>query len=412
MTSSRPRRPRPVVELSRPRLSVLHVLNRVRMRLLDIQVWDVAGTMTFYLLLSIFPGAVAVVSMMSLIGIERETLSALSGMITEIFPSLDPRPFLTAIQAVSSTSGGLLGLLLGTLGALLSASNGVAAFHRALHRVYDTREGRPFLWFRTIVFGETVLVVAVVLLAIGMIIVGGEASQRIGDLIGIPRIAFATWNLVKWPLLLLILIIGVSLAYYLFPNVRLPRYRLMTLGSTLSVLVLFGSALIAGQLMVYATRFAEVLTVLNGLIAILLLMWLANITVVAGAALDAEFLRARQIATGLDAWQHIALEPHATHTLDFLAADARTAEELGRAVAEAARTGEPLRRARDAWIVDSRSPLAVNPPTRHRVTSRPDPTAEPDPRESPADPQDHPGAAEPAEPADPADPPSTGASSA
>ena len=93
MTSYRPRRPRPVVELSRPRLSVLHVLNRVRMRLLDIQVWDVAGTMTFYLLLSIFPGAVAVVSMMSLIGIERETLSALSGMITEIFPTLDPRPF-------------------------------------------------------------------------------------------------------------------------------------------------------------------------------------------------------------------------------------------------------------------------------------------------------------------------------
>ncbi|MGO1901366.1 MAG: YihY/virulence factor BrkB family protein, partial [Brachybacterium sp.] len=120
MTAPRPRRTKPVVELSRPRLSVPHVLNRVRMRLLDIQVWDVAGTMTFYLLLSLFPGAVAVVSMMSLIGIEAETLTALSGMITEIFPTLDPRPYLSAIQAVSSTSGGLLGLLLGTAGSLLS----------------------------------------------------------------------------------------------------------------------------------------------------------------------------------------------------------------------------------------------------------------------------------------------------
>ena len=110
--------------------------------------------MTFYLLLSLFPGAVAVVSLMSLVGIEAETLTALSGLITEIFPTLDPRPYLGAIQAVSSTSGGLLGLLLGTAGSLLSASNGVAAFHRALHRVYDTREGRPFLWFRTIVFGD------------------------------------------------------------------------------------------------------------------------------------------------------------------------------------------------------------------------------------------------------------------
>ena len=371
MRASPPRRPTPVVEIARPRLSILHVLNRVRMRLLDIQVWDVAGTMTFYLLLSLFPGAVAAVSMMSLIGVETETLTALSGMITEIFPTLDPRPYLTAIQAVSSTSGGVLGLLLGTAGSLLSASNGVAAFHRALHRVFDTREGRPFLWFRTIVFGETVLIVAVVLLAIGMIIVGGEASQRIGEFVGIPRIAFAAWNLVKWPILLVILIIAVSLAYYLFPNVRLPRYRVMTLGSTLSVLVLFGTALVAGQLLVYATRFAEILTALNGLIAILILMWLANIVVIFGAALDAEFLRARQIASGLEAWHVIALAPHATHTLDFLARDADEAEELGRAVAEANRTGRSLRRERGPWIVEAANPLAVNPPRRHRVTSGP-----------------------------------------
>ncbi|ASK67210.1 hypothetical protein CFK39_12710 [Brachybacterium avium] len=339
------------------------------MRLLDIQVWDVAGTMTFYLLLSLFPGAVAAVSVMSLIGVEVDTLRALSKLITEIFPTLDPRPFLRAIEAVSSTSGGVLGLLLGTAGSLLSASNGVAAFHRALHRVFDTREGRPFLWFRTIVFGETVLIISVVLLAAGMIIMGSEASQRIGEFIGIPQIAFAAWNFVKWPILLVILIIGVSLAYYLFPNVRLPRYRLMTLGSTLSVLVLFGAALVAGQLLVYATRFAEVLTALNGLIAILILLWLANIVVITGAALDAEFLRARQIASGLDAWDHIVLEPHASHTLDFLAADAAENEELSRLVAGSARSGRPLRRPRGPWIVDARNPLAVNPPTRHRLTS-------------------------------------------
>lgn len=388
MTPSRPRRPAPVVEIPRPRLSVLHVLNRVRMRLLDIQVWDVAGTMTFYLLLSLFPGAVAAVSVMSLIGLEVDALVALSEMITEIFPTLDPRPFLTAIGAVSSTNGGVLGLLLGTAGSLVSASNGVAAFHRALHRVFDTREGRPFLWFRTIVLGETVLLIAVVLLSIGMIIIGGEASQRIGELIGIPQIAFAAWNLVKWPILLVVLIIAVSLAYYLFPNVRLPRYRLMTLGSTLSVLVLFGAALVAGRLLVYATRFAEILTALNGLIAIMILMWLANIVVITGAALDAEFLRARQIASGLDAWDHIVLDPHASHTLDFLAGDAAATEELSRQVADSARTGDPLRRPRGPWIVDADNLLAVNPPTRYRITSSPpvseDPPGPPPSGETPA----------------------------
>src|SRR5690625_4142237 len=364
MSTSRPRRFRSGVEYTRPRLSVLHVLNRVRMRLLEIQVWDVAGTMTFYAVLSLFPGAVAVVSLMSMIGIRAEAVDALASMITEVFPSLDPRPFISAILAVTSTGGGVLGLTLGLAGSLLSASNGVAAFHRALHRVFDTREGRPFLWFRTIVFGETVLIVSVVLLAIGMVIVGGEASQRLGSLIGIPQLAFDAWNIVKWPILLVILIIGVSLAYYLFPNVRLPRYRLMTLGSTLSVLVLFASALALGRLMERAARFTEVLSVLNGLIGILLVLWIANIVIISGAALDAEFLRARQIASGLHAWHTLQLEPHATHTIDFLAADSARAEQLGREVAGSVREGSALRRERGAWIVESSHLLAVNPPRR------------------------------------------------
>jgi len=371
MSTSRPRRPRPVVEYPRPRLSVLHVLNRVRMRLLEIQVWDVAGTMTFYAVLSLFPGAVAVVSLMSMIGIRAEAVDALASMVTEVFPSLDPRPFISAILAVTSTGGGMLGLTLGLAGSLLSASNGVAAFHRALHRVFDTREGRPFLWFRTIVFGETVLIVSVVLLVIGMVIVGGEASQRLGSLIGIPQLAFDAWNLIKWPILLVILIIGVSLAYYLFPNVRLPRYRLMTLGSTLSVLVLFGSALALGQLMDHAARFTEVLSVLNGLIGILLLLWIANIVIISGAALDAEFLRARQIASGLHAWHTLQLEPHATHTIDFLADDSAQAERLGRAVAGSVREGTPLHRERGPWIVDSQHLLAVNPPRRRSRSADP-----------------------------------------
>ncbi len=359
------------MEYVRPRLSIWHVLNRVRMRMLEIQVWDVAGTMTFYSLLSVFPGAVAVVSLMSMIGIGEQPLLAAASLITEVFPTFDPDPLIRTILAVSSTSGGLWGLALGTAGSLLSASNGVAAFHRAMHRVYDTREGRPFLLFRTIVFIETVLITSAVLLALGMLVLGSEVSQQLGEFIGIPRIAFEAWNLVKWPILLLMIIIGVSLAYYLFPNVRLPRYRVMTLGSTLSVLTLFGAALGIGRVMEVATRVPEVLTVLNGLIGILLLLWAANIVIIGGAALDAEFLRARQIASGLDAWHHIALEPQAMHTLDFLAGDAEEAERLGQTVAGAARTGRPIWRPRSPWIVEAGNLFAINPPARRRVTSAP-----------------------------------------
>ena len=337
------------VQIARPRLSVLHVLDRVRVRMLDIQVWDVAGTMTFYTLLSMLPAAVAAVSAVSMLGLQEQTVHAFSSLFVEIFPTVDPRPY-------EATIGGL--------GSLLSASNGVAAFHRALHRVYDTREGRPFLWFRTIVLAETAVIMAVALLSVGMVVLGGEASQRLGALVGVPRFAFEAWNLVKWPILLMIFTIVVSLAYYLFPNVRLPRYRVITLGSALSVLVLFVSALLVGRLAAYATRFTEVLTALNGLIGLLMLIWLANIVIVGGAALDAEFLRARQIARGVPAWDHIDLEPQATHALDYLARTSQENERVGREVAEANLSGRPLHRRRGLRIVDAANPLAVNPSRR------------------------------------------------
>jgi membrane protein len=360
------------VTIRRPRLSIWHVLNRVRIRLIDIQVWDVAGTMTFYMLLSVLPAAIAMISMVSMLGIQEETVETLGGLVEEVFPSVDPQPYERALLALATTRGGLLGLTLGTLGALLSASNGMAAFHRALHHVYDTREGRPFLWFRTIVFGETVLAVAMVLMIVGVVAVGGEATQRIGEFVGIPRIAFDVWNVVKWPILLLILIVAISLAYYLFPNVRLPRYRVVTVGSTLAVLLLFGAAQLLGRLTGELTRISDLLPALNGAIGILLLLWLANIVIVAGAALDAELLRARQIAAGLPAWHHLALETHASHSLEFLAGVADHNETVGRLVSDAARSGEPVCTARSATVVDARSPFAINPPRRRAVHTGPE----------------------------------------
>ncbi|MFE5777408.1 YhjD/YihY/BrkB family envelope integrity protein [Brachybacterium sp. NPDC056505] len=348
------------------------MLDRVRIRLIDIQVWDVAGTMTFYMLLSVLPAAIAMISMVSMLGIQERTVDTLGDLVTEVFPSVDPNPYERALLALSTTRGGVLGLILGTLGALLSASNGMAAFHRALHHVYDTREGRPFLWFRTIVFGETVLAVVMVLMIAGVVTVGGEATQRVGELVGIPRIAFDVWNVVKWPILLAILIVAVSLAYYLFPNVKLPRYRVMTVGSTLSVLLLFGAAQLLGRLTGELTRISDLLPALNGAIGILLLLWLANIVIVAGAALDAELLRARQIASGLPAWHHLALETHASHSLEFLAGVADHNEEVGRRVSESANSGEPLRAPRSVAIVDARSPFAINPPRRSAVHTGPE----------------------------------------
>ncbi|GAB2539357.1 YihY/virulence factor BrkB family protein [Brachybacterium huguangmaarense] len=350
---------RPETTYPRPRMTVVSVLRRVQLRLFEIQVWDIAATMTFYTLGSVIPAAIVVVSLVSLLGLQQQTLDSLGELVTEIVPSIDPSPYQEALLALARSGGGLVGFVGGLAGVLLSASNAVAALHRSLHRVYGTREGRPFLRFRLVVLGETILALVIVVFAALAVTVGGDWSQRVGEAVGLDRAAFTTWNLVKWPALLVVLILTVSLAYHRFPNVRLPRYRPMTIGSTVSVLVLFVSALVLGRLAGVAARLGDVLPALNSILGILVLVWLGNIVLIAGAALDAEMLRARQLSLGLPAWDRIVLEPRTTSAIDSLEGMAAYAAGISREVAEAIRADEPLVRRGTRWVADASSPLAI-----------------------------------------------------
>lgn len=351
--------------IPRPRISLAHVLRRVGMRLLEIQVWDVAGTMTFYLLLAVLPAGVALVSAVSVVGLQEQTLSTLGDLAQEIFPSLDPEPYEQALLSLARTGGGVWGIVLGILGSLISASNGVAAFHRALHRVYDTREGRSFLHFRAVVLAETIVLLVVLALVTLVVTVGGDWVPRLGARIGISDGVIWAWEVFKWPVLVALLMVAVSLAYYLFPNVRLPRYRLLTSGSVVVVLVLFGAALAIGRLASVAAGLGQVRGSLNGAIAVLVLLWSANIVVVAGAALDAELLRARQLALGLPAWDRIVLAPRWTRAIKGLERRARRSQGIERRVAEAAISGEPIASRPSTDVVDAHRPWAVTPSPRY-----------------------------------------------
>lgn len=352
---------KPEITVRRPRLTVIHVLHRVGVRMLEVQVWDVAATMTFYALLSSLPASIALISILSMLGIEEQSVSAVGSLITQIFPTADPGPWERAVLTLSTTGGGLPGLVLGIAGSLISSSNGVAAYHRTMHRVYNTREGRGFLWFRLVVLGETVLLMVLFTLAMIVLLLGNEFSRRVGVHIGVPEAAFDTWSIIKWPILLLLITVLISFTSVYVPNVRLPYERLITAGSALSVLTLFGAAAALGWLLEVITSYAQVLTTLNSLIGILVLAWLAAIVLITGTIIDAEFLRARQIAAGLPAWDRLCLEPVHSGTLEYFERDEARQAEMCRSVAESARTGEPITVRRGVLVAEADHWLAVNP---------------------------------------------------
>lgn len=333
--------PRRLRTYTRPRVSLLYVLRRTLHRLFELQVWDVAAAMTFFGALSLLPTVVALLSVVSLLGVEEERVDAAAHLADEIWPSLTPDVVREWILTLGSAGPGTGAVVLGAVGTVVSASGAVAAFHRAMHRIHDTREGRPFLHFRLVVFVETLaLMLGAVLITI-LVVVGGDLSLRLGQAVGLPEETVQTWNVVKWPVILVVIALIVTLAYRLGPNVRQPRYRPLSLGAVAVVVLLFGATVALGWI---TDRFGQFAVVgrINSAIGVLALAWVACIVLLAGAAFDAEVLRARQLAVGIDASVEIQLATRHTAVLEDSERYEARNRRLARLVADAVRAGEDL----------------------------------------------------------------------
>ncbi|GAA1678444.1 hypothetical protein GCM10010977_18240 [Citricoccus zhacaiensis] len=365
------RRPAPAHTYLRPRVTLFHVIRRTIMKLVDIQVWDVAGSMTFYTLLSTVPAAISMVSIVSLLGLEDETVFTGAELVHELMPGVDPNVVTSALLALANTSGGVVGLVLGLIGSIIAASNALASFHRAMHRIHDTREGRQFLWFRAVIFVETLVLMIAMIAVLLLVLIGGGLSERLGSVLGLTTATVATWNALKWPVILAVLVLAVTLAYHRGPNVVQPRFRWLSWGGLTAVLVLFAMTIVLGWLADLSGPFDEILGTLNSLVVLLVVVWLGFIVLVAGAAFDAELLRGRQLAAGLPAAETLQLRTRHTGVLEFLDEDAAKARTTARAVAESVRTGEPVTLSRSPWVAEADTLWSIDAVDREISTGAP-----------------------------------------
>jgi membrane protein len=69
------------------------------------------------------------------------------------------------------------------------------------------------------------------------LVVTGPVARAIGDVIGLGSTAVGIWNVAKWPALVLIVMFTFALLYHTAPNVRPRRFRILTWGSAIAVLL-------------------------------------------------------------------------------------------------------------------------------------------------------------------------------
>ncbi|MEV4756500.1 YihY/virulence factor BrkB family protein [Micromonospora sp. NPDC049559] len=274
------------------------VLRRTVREAQDDELTDRAAALTYYGVLSIFPGLLVLVSVIGLFG--KRTTDDVQGTIHDVLPQPQIRTILdNAINQVrdsGATASAVAALSL--LGAIWSASGYIAAFMRASNAIYDVPEGRPIWKTLPVRLGVTVLI-GVMLLASALIVVfTGRLAEAAGGAIGLGSTAVTVWSIAKWPVLLILVSLMFAILYWASPNARHGGFRWVSPGGVFAVVVwLVVSALFAGYVSNFGS-YNKTYGTLAGVIVFLVWLWLTNVAILLGAEFDAELERRRAIAAG------------------------------------------------------------------------------------------------------------------
>ena len=287
---------------------------------------DLAAALTYYSVLSLFPALLAIVSLLGIFGQAEKTTSALLTIVQGFAPAETVDAIRQPVEQLSSSSTAGFALVIGILTALWSASGYVGAFGRAMNRIYEVDEGRPFIKLRATMLGVTIATLLIVVVLALMLVLSGPVAASVGNALGLGGAFVAVWNIAKWPVILLLVVLAIAILYYATPNVEQPKFRWMSLGSVIALMIfLLASAAFA----FYAANFSsynKTYGAIGGVIISLLWLWILNMSLLFGAEFDAEMERGRQLQAGIEAEETIQLPPRDTKQSDKL--QAREEEDI------------------------------------------------------------------------------------
>lgn len=238
---------------------------------------DVAGSVTFFALLAIFPFLLCLVSLASLIIEPHQT----QGIIDEL-AKVAPREAVGILadrirELGSKDSGGLFTFAL--LGAVWAASGGVMALIKALNTVYGVEEGRPFWKVRAIAVGMTLFGAVLAIVAAVVAVV----TPAIVDQLPGPLGTLLTWS--RMPLAAALMMLLWAVYYYVLPDVQ-QRFKFITPGSVLGVLIWALASFGFSKYVEHFGKYDATYGTLGGLIVMLLWMWISAQVLLIGAEIN------------------------------------------------------------------------------------------------------------------------------
>lgn len=275
------------------------ILWRTREQIGSDRLLAVAAGVVFYGLLAVFPAITALVSSYGLFA-DAATIGRHLAFAAALMPEGAFGVVQEQIDRIASQGGGGLsaGFIFGLLLAVWSANAGMKAIMDALNVIYEEDEKRGFIRLNLISLALTVGALTVLLVAIASVVV----FPLMLNWIGLGSAAGWTVAVLRWPALLIAVMLGLAVLYRFGPSRREARWQWLSVGAVLATLLWLAGSLLFSW---YLSNFADYNATYGSLgagIGLMMWLWLSMIAVLLGAELNSEIEHqvARDTTVGRD----------------------------------------------------------------------------------------------------------------
>lgn len=298
------------------------------------QCTDIAASLTYYAVLALFPALIAIFSLLGVFGQGPAATDAILGIVDEVAPGGTADVVRGPIEQFATSPAAGFALVSGLVVAIWSASGYVTAFSRAMNRIYEIEEGRPFWKLKPAQLLVTIISLVLIVIAAVMLVVSGPVADAVGSALGIGETATMVWSIAKWPVLAVVFALILAILYYATPNAKQPKFRWMSMGAFLALILLAIATAAFGFYVANFSNYDKTYGSLAGVIIFLLWLWIANNAILFGAEFDAELERGRELQAGMPAEERIQLPPRDTRKSDKAAKKEQKDIDEGREIRE------------------------------------------------------------------------------
>ncbi|SEF12303.1 membrane protein [Rhizobiales bacterium GAS191] len=249
------------------------------------RVLSVAAGVTFYALLALFPAIAAFVSLYGLFA-DRGTIGSHLDLLRGLLPGGALDIVGDQVNRIAQQKQGALGFafFFSLAVSIWSANAGMKALFEAMNVVYEEDEKRSFiaLNLRSLLF--TLAAIAFLILAVAFIVV----VPVILSYVGFATLSEKLLALLRWPLLLLVMLLGLAVLYRYGPSRRNAEWKWVTWGSVLAAGLWLAGSLLFSWYVANFGNYNATYGSLGAAIGFMTWIWLSTIIILLGGELNAE----------------------------------------------------------------------------------------------------------------------------